>query len=77
MAWLKVSFPAESKVTEALVPVRVLRLAASGVAERGTAVFFAEAFLAFGFFIESPVDGPRPEPVRALLYTTKHSGVPI
>jgi hypothetical protein len=60
MAWLKVSFPAVSKMTEALVPVRLARLTASGFADRGSPVFFAEALLAFGFFIESPIDIARP-----------------
>jgi hypothetical protein len=59
MAWLKVSFPAVSKVAEALVLVGLARLAASGFAERGSPVFFAEAFLAFGFFIELSVDISR------------------
>jgi hypothetical protein len=60
MAWLKVSFPTLSKVAEALVPVGLACLAGSGFAERGSPVFFAEAFLAFGFFIESSVDIARP-----------------
>jgi hypothetical protein len=60
MAWLKVSFPAVCKVTDALVPVGLTRLAASGFAERDSPVFFAEAFLTFGFFIESSVDVARP-----------------
>jgi hypothetical protein len=51
MAWLKVSFPSVSKVTEAFVPVCLARLAASAFAERGPPEFFAEVFLAFGFFI--------------------------
>jgi hypothetical protein len=60
MAWLKVSFPAGSEVMEALVPVRLARLAASFFAERGPAEFFAEIFLVFGFVIKSSVDVARP-----------------
>jgi hypothetical protein len=52
MAWLKVSFPAGSEVMEALVPVRLTRLAASFVAERCPPEFFAEIFLVFGFVIK-------------------------
>jgi hypothetical protein len=59
MAWLKVSFPTVSNVEEASVPVDLARLAASGFAELGSPVFFAEAFLAFSFFIESSVDIAR------------------
>jgi hypothetical protein len=51
MAWLKVSFPTISKVAEASVRVGVARLAASGFAERGSPVFFADAFRALGFFM--------------------------
>lgn len=61
MAWLKVSFPSVSKVTEAFVPVCLARLAASAFAERGPPEFFAEVFLAFGFFIGLSVDVARPD----------------
>jgi hypothetical protein len=59
MAWLKVSFPLVSEVMEAFEPVCLARLAASVFAERGFAGFFPEIFLAFGFFIESPIDVAR------------------
>jgi len=45
MAWLKVSFPPVSKVTEALIPVWLARLAASVFAKRGPPGFFAVVFL--------------------------------
>ena len=46
---------------EALVPVRLARLAASVFAERRSPGFFAENFLAFGVFIGSSVDAARPD----------------
>jgi hypothetical protein len=60
MAWLKVSFPAVSKVTEVLVSVDLARFTEGGFAEREPPVFFGDTFVAFCFFMDSSVDIPRP-----------------
>src|SRR5271157_1994320 len=55
MAWLKVSFPSVSTEAEALVSGGLACLAVVRFAKCGTRVFFADAFLCFGFFIGSSV----------------------
>jgi hypothetical protein len=57
MAWLKVSFPSVSGVAEGLVRRGLTCfLAGARFVGRAARVFFAEAFRAVAFFIESLVD---------------------